>query len=241
MTALPPLYVPEVIQQALAQGADCGISISGGKDSQALLVAFTGWHREQRFPGRLFALHADLGRAEWTETPTFVATLCAHLAVPLVVGRRTQGDLLDRLQERMHKLAGTGTPFWQTRGQRYCTSDSKRGPCDRHLRTSLLVVSGVGIRADESDERAEKEPLTVRQSITGVRYKGLPPEVAWTKYLQDRQALVRLPRQQGLFEEGAAGDEKRHELPRLAFTLYPLFHWDLDAGCRSLRHQAAGT
>jgi len=105
MTALPPLYVPEVIQLALAQGADCGISISGGKDSQALLTIFTRWHREQRFPGHLLALHADLGRAEWVETPAFVATLCAHLAIPLVVVRRTQGDLLDRLQERMQKLA----------------------------------------------------------------------------------------------------------------------------------------
>ena len=109
MTALPPLYVPEVLKQALAQSGDCGISISGGKDSQALLTTFTRWHREQRFPGHLFALHADLGRAEWVETPAFVATLCAHLAIPLVVVRRTQGDLLDRLQERMQKLAGTST------------------------------------------------------------------------------------------------------------------------------------
>src|SRR5712692_2384757 len=106
MTALPPLYVPEVLKQALAQSGDCGISISGGKDSQALLTTFTRWHREQRLPGHRLALHADLGRAEWVETPAFVATLCAHLAIPLVVVRRTQGDLLDRLQERMQRLAG---------------------------------------------------------------------------------------------------------------------------------------
>src|SRR6266567_6117195 len=108
MMAALSLFVPDPIGEALTCGADCAISISGGKDSQAMLTTFSQWHREQRFPGSLVALHADLGRAEWKETPAFVSELCASLAIPLVVVRRTQGDLLDRFQERMHRLSGTG-------------------------------------------------------------------------------------------------------------------------------------
>jgi 3'-phosphoadenosine 5'-phosphosulfate sulfotransferase (PAPS reductase)/FAD synthetase len=218
-----PLFLPDILPAILREGADCGIGLSGGKDSQALLTTFVQWHRAQGFTGRLFAIWANLGRAERTETPGFINTLCKQLAVPLeivrpVVGNR-EGDLQDSLTRRKDKLAGTGTPFWPTRGQRYCSS-LKRGACDKTFRLSRIIVSLEGIRADESDERAEKEPFTVRESITGTRYKTLAPDVAFARYQADR----RHPVQYSLFEE----TDKQPKLPRLAFTLYPLFLWNLD-------------
>jgi 3'-phosphoadenosine 5'-phosphosulfate sulfotransferase (PAPS reductase)/FAD synthetase len=150
---MPPLFLPDSVLLMLQAGMDCAVSISGGKDSQALLMSFVLWFRAQGFSGKLFALHVDLGRAERTETPGFIASLCAQLAIPLhivrpVVGGQI-GDLQDVLQRRMQTLAGTGTPFWPTKSRRYCTS-KKRDACDKELRGSPLILSLEGIRASES-------------------------------------------------------------------------------------------
>lgn len=224
------LLLPDTFVSALHEGADSGIGVSGGKDSQALLTRYLGWHRDQGFSGQVFAIWVNLGRAERTETPGFLDFLCARLEVPLetvvpVVGGQP-GDLQERFRQRKEKLADTETPFWPTRGLRYCTS-LKRAACDKHFRGSRLIASLEGIRADESEERAEKEPFTVRQTITGKRYKTLSPEVAFKNYQDDlaeaKQTLVPF----SMFD--ADEDEERvGKIPRLAFTLYPLFHWTLD-------------
>ena len=224
------LFLPDTFVSALHEGADSGIGVSGGKDSQALLTSYLGWHRDQGFSGKVFAIWVNLGRAERTETPGFLDALCERLAVPLeivvpVIGGQP-GDLQDRFQQRREKLAGTDTPFWPTRGLRYCTS-LKRTACDKYFRGSRLIASLEGIRADESEERAEKEPFTVRQTITGKRYKILSPAVAFKNYQDDlaeaKQTLVPF----SMFD--ADEDEEHAEkIPRLAFTLYPLFHWTLD-------------
>lgn len=59
-----PLLLPPLFLAMLAAGMDCAISISGGKDSQAMLVALSAWFRAQGFRGKLYALHVTLGRAE---------------------------------------------------------------------------------------------------------------------------------------------------------------------------------
>lgn len=227
----PPLLLPEILPDLLGSGADCGIGISGGKDSQALLTTFLAWYRAQGYAGRVFAIWANLGRAERTETPGFIESLCTQLAVPLEMVRPVvdgrEGDLQDSLERRKNTLAGTGTPFWPTSGQRYCTS-KKRDACNKVLRKSALVLSLEGIRAGESEERAEKEPFTVREAITGTRYKGLSPQEAFARYQANVQRLAATPVQFSLFEEGESS-ALPGKLPRLAFTLYPLFLWDLDA------------
>lgn len=59
------LQVPQAIDQALRQGAALAVSISGGKDSQAMLYALAAeWERRPEWTGDIFAVHADLGRAE---------------------------------------------------------------------------------------------------------------------------------------------------------------------------------
>jgi predicted phosphoadenosine phosphosulfate sulfurtransferase len=78
------LAVPPEVESALELGAALAISISGGKDSQALLNTLAAWHRERRWPGPILALHADLGRAEWKETPEHVRRIATE-------GRRGAG------------------------------------------------------------------------------------------------------------------------------------------------------
>lgn len=147
------INLPSEILAELEAGAALAVSISGGKDSLAMLSALTREHRERGWPGRLVAVHADLGRFEWGETPAVVREHAARFGVELVVVRRERGDLLDRIKERFEKI-GKDKPFWPSSAARYCTSDSKRGPIEKYLRTFDHVVSAVGIRAQESAHRA---------------------------------------------------------------------------------------
>jgi 3'-phosphoadenosine 5'-phosphosulfate sulfotransferase (PAPS reductase)/FAD synthetase len=131
------LDVPPVIARALDAGAVVAASISGGKDSQA----FTNKLTELGLSNFVFALHMDLGRAEWKETPGHVERIARENGLPLVVTRRPQGDLVQEIEERMEKLTGTGKPFWPSSASRYCTADQKRGPADKVYRDVEAAVS----------------------------------------------------------------------------------------------------
>lgn len=125
------LVIPDVIAEALDRGATLGISISGGKDSQALVTALVTEHRRRGWTGHIYAAHAHLGRAEWPTTLPHIRNLCARLGVELIVVERPQGDLVREIRERMEKLKGTGTPPWPSATNRYCTSDQKRTQLDK--------------------------------------------------------------------------------------------------------------
>ena len=159
------INLPDSIAAQLDAGAALAISISGGKDSQALLNSVLGAHQEHGWTGPVFAIHADLGRLEWNETPKFVTELAARYEIELVIVRRAKGDLLDRWQDRMEQLEGTGKPFWSSSAARYCTSDLKRDPIDKYLRRFDHVVVAMGLRADESRERAKKQVCAIRTRI----------------------------------------------------------------------------
>lgn len=221
---MTPLFLPPTALQALQAGADCAIGISGGKDSQALLSSFLPWFRDQGFQGNVFAIHADLGRAEWSQTPSFVRSVCKQYHIELVVVQRGRGDLLHRIEERLAAV-GDQAPFWPSSAARYCTSDLKRSPIDSRLRKAQCIMSLEGIRAAESDARAEKKPLTVRHSITAKRYRQLPLEACWSSFCEDRQASLAVPQQELLFPEVPGMVRQTQHPPRLALTLYPLFYW----------------
>lgn len=214
----PELFMPPVIERVLEAGAALAVSISGGADSQALARALTAAHRERGWPGKIFLIYANLGRAEWPETLGHVEHISRETGLSLEVVRRAQGDLVAQWQDRQRQLAGTGTPFWSSRGQRYCTSGQKRDQINRALRRYALVISAEGIRAEESTERKEKQPLSVREKITAERLKHLDPEKAWMEWQAAHQA--------GLWQESdQPGLQAEQDGGRLALTWYPLFHW----------------
>ena len=145
------INIPPVIQQALESGATLAISISGGKDSQALLNALN--RRKYNWPGPSFAIHAHLGRAEWPES-------LDHCARHACVTWLTEWERFTvKPWYGMDQLTGTDRPFWPSAKVRYCTSDLKTRPIDKYLRkTPDLVISAEGIRAKESPRRAKKNP-----------------------------------------------------------------------------------
>lgn len=160
------IFLPDAVRAALDNGAALALSISGGKDSQALLAACCAAYQANGWTGPLFAVHAGLGRMEWFNTPAFVEQLAERYGVELVIVKRQDGrDLLDIMRERAAKLEGTGKPWAPSSAARYCTAGEKRDQIDRHLRTFTQVVSAEGIRADESPARAKKTPCQVRARI----------------------------------------------------------------------------
>ena len=92
------------MQKALDLGAALAISVSGGKDSDAMLRHLTALHQSQGWTGQLFAITADLGRIEWSGTLEHIQSVCAELGVTLVVVRRQKGSMIDRWDERRQVL-----------------------------------------------------------------------------------------------------------------------------------------
>lgn len=197
------INVPPAVAQAMQQGATLAISISGGKDSQALLNALIAERAARGWTGEVYAIHAHLGRAEWPQSLAHCRRICEAAGVELVVINRPQGDLVQQIRDRMVKLQGTGKPPWPDAKNRYCTSDQKRGQIDKQMRNpwptatmryctadqkrgqilkihrqSDLIVAAMGLRGDESSARAKRPVAQLRKQITASALRDLSIEAA---------------------------------------------------------------
>lgn len=165
--ALPEIAITPDIIEALKAGAWVVFNLSGGKDSTAAMAAVNlyldliGHPRQRRM-----AIHADLGRAEWDSTPATVEAIAAAGGVPLTVVRRAAGDLVDRWIQRFesgkrryealetYNLIGP----WSSASLKFCQSEMKIatiGPAIARALRGEHVISVVGIRRDESHNRAQ--------------------------------------------------------------------------------------
>lgn len=169
------MICPELLEQ-VNWGAVLAVSVSGGKDSQAMLNVVMNWYRANNLTNKIFAIHADLGRAEWAQTAEFTAQMCAAQNIELVTVRAEHEgkpiDLLDRINLRQAQLKEKGREdvvFFPSFQQRYCTSDMKTDPLNAHFKKFERVVSIEGIRWEESKARAKK-PIFERRN--GMKQKG---------------------------------------------------------------------
>lgn len=173
------IIIPEEVSEAIADGAALALSVSGGKDSQALLKYFCEWYKAEGIKNKLFAIHADLGRAEWKQTPAFVEKQCRDNDIELVVVRaQYEGkeiDLLDRIKRRATQLEvqEQDSPPFPSAKARYCTSDLKTKPINDYLRNFDKVISIEGICWHESQARAEKPRVKIRKEIATYGRKAL--------------------------------------------------------------------
>jgi 3'-phosphoadenosine 5'-phosphosulfate sulfotransferase (PAPS reductase)/FAD synthetase len=150
--------------QLLRDGAALVLSVSGGKDSDAMCHHLLQRRQTEGWSGEVVMIHADLGtRVEWQQTPDYVQNLAQHKGVPLHVVRWTHGDLIDRIWQRYYK--DPSRPCWPSAQIRYCTADLKRGPISRELRRlfpSGNVICAMGLRAQESQTRARRPTFSLR-------------------------------------------------------------------------------
>lgn len=154
---------PERSMAQLEAGAALAISISGGKDSQAMVSAVLRLRAERGWSGPVFLIHADLGRIEWRQTPGQCQKLADAFGLELVTMRRKDGvgrwDMVDRWIEQgeRHQAKGKTPRPWSGPGQaRFCTAELKRDPIDRYLRKYSNVVCAVGIRKEEGGDKHDQ-------------------------------------------------------------------------------------
>jgi DNA sulfur modification protein DndC len=148
------------------RGALFFLNHSGGKDSQAqtLLVRHTLGVPDSQ----IVVIHAHLGRVEWGGVIEHIRATTPGLPLQVAHPLDRDGnrkDLLDSVRARDVALrarraeTGKRASPWPSPGQRWCTSDFKRGPLQREMRRIMrergaaLAVSCMGLRADESDHR----------------------------------------------------------------------------------------
>jgi 3'-phosphoadenosine 5'-phosphosulfate sulfotransferase (PAPS reductase)/FAD synthetase len=144
----------------LEQGAPIAISISGGKDSDAMT-----WAIIDRFKGRnpLTLIHAHLGRAELKATPAHIHRLAEATGLPLHIVQHSKFDLVGMIRNRMKTRPDV--PPWPSPSIRQCTSDQKRGPISKWIRNHYPtghVICAMGLRAQESPNRARKPVCALR-------------------------------------------------------------------------------
>jgi len=154
--------------QLLRNGASLILSVSGGKDSDAMSHYLMDLRQKEGWSGDVSMVHSDLGtRVEWHQTPDYVRNLAKRKGVPLHVVRWTHGDLIDRIWQRYYK--DPSRPCWPSSKIRYCTSDMKRAPISRWIRNhfpSGNIVCAMGLRATESNARAKRETFKPREDCT---------------------------------------------------------------------------
>jgi len=137
--------MPTLTLPAELEGLPVVASVSGGKDSTALILGLT----EASIPFR--AVFADTGW-EADETYAYLDMLRARVCPIDVVRAKpqapgAQGGMVDRVLHRAN---------FPARLQRWCTSELKVGPIrEYHKKLGVETVSVVGIRATESESRAK--------------------------------------------------------------------------------------
>lgn len=195
------LTAPGTIHEALTKGARVSVSVSGGKDSQAMLSCVDLMLRKQHPSVVPTIVHADLGRAEWPQTPAFVEHLATSHNLDLFVVRRENGDLVQRIEDRLQTVSTLdqsrpAKPFWPSPAQRYCTSDLKRDPIAKHHRALVkkgILIACIGIRSEESPKRKLMEPLAVNKRVSSKRYREMSPSNAVAAFSGGRLVLDWLP------------------------------------------------
>lgn len=197
-STLPEPAIDPLVINAALHGAWFVFNLSGGKDStMAAFAAITVLDRLGHPRERRVAVHADLGRAEWDSTPETVEAIATCLGLPLIVLRRSAGDMLARWQQRFvsgkrryealetYNLIGP----WSSSSLRFCTSELKVqviGPDLARRFRGETIVSVIGLRRDESASRRDT-PISCPDhrfakpgNPAGTRMIRWHPGVEWT-------------------------------------------------------------
>ncbi|WP_043736002.1 phosphoadenosine phosphosulfate reductase family protein [Nocardia asiatica] len=136
---------------------------SAGKDSQAALEITMRAARAAGVADRVYYVHADLGEMEWSGVPQLAKEHADYYRIPFITARATGLDLLGRIAKRR---------MFPDAGNRYCTSDMKRGPIRtvhtavaREMRKRFGVAQAqllnvMGMRAQESPARRRLVPFS---------------------------------------------------------------------------------
>lgn len=182
ITQFPVATTPE-IDDLLARNAVVAFGVSGGKDSVAGVIA-THRHLERiGHTGPRVAIHADLGRVEWSQSLFKCQEVAANLGWEFVVVNRAAGDMMDRWLVRWENNVSRYQELscvqlilpWSTPAMRFCTSELKTSVIRSALKKRFPmhdIVNATGVRREESPNRAKApvakyEPQATRKGFMG--------------------------------------------------------------------------
>lgn len=176
----PGVASTELVTDAVHKGASVAIVVSGGKDSSGVAFRTIEYLDAIGHHGPRLLIHSDLGRVEWRQSLPICEQLSQRLGVELVVVRRQQGDLLDRLRQRWSDNVRRYAELscvrlilpWPSARMRFCTGELKVAVICRELvrrfpGKTILPISG--IRREESGSRAKAPIAEVQPKLSTVR------------------------------------------------------------------------
>ena len=143
----------EVQRMAHEYGSDLALVVnhSGGKDSTRML----GFVRKKFRDNPTYAVMADTGFEHVfpISAADFARARCAEFGLELNMVRNPKRTYLEMVEQR---------GMFPSPQYRQCTSDLKRGPIDKFIRSlpHKVIVNCIGIRSEESSPRSRLSPLT---------------------------------------------------------------------------------
>lgn len=144
------------IKELVKRGAIFYISHSGGKDSQAQLIDVSKYVPADQ----LVVIHAHLPEVEWKGTRKHIKNTIGDIQYIEVIAVKTFFEMVDHRQK------------WPAPAYRQCTSDLKRGPIEKAIRHDLkakgklLAINCMGLRAEESPNRAKMAQFKFHKSMS---------------------------------------------------------------------------
>ncbi|MDM8011745.1 MAG: phosphoadenosine phosphosulfate reductase family protein [Parasphingorhabdus sp.] len=146
---------------------------SGGKDSQAMFIKLSAIVPEDQ----LIVIHAVLPEVEWDGVIEHIENTVGETPIIFAHAIKTFFEMVE------HR------GMFPSPAQRQCTSDLKRGPIEREVRRYLkahrrfdgLIVNCMGMRAEESSDRAKLQTLKInnRNSVAGREWYDWLPIHNW--------------------------------------------------------------
>lgn len=159
------INTPDSITPILGKADALIVSISGGKDSDAMLLALHDFRQQHGWNIPLIAIHCDVGRMEWRETLPHCEQMAEKYADEFHVLRH-ELDLVDGIKRRM--ATRPDAPPFPSSAARFCTAGWKREVCDKYIRQrwqqNATVIVAIGLRDEESRARAAKPDCWERGS-----------------------------------------------------------------------------
>jgi DNA sulfur modification protein DndC len=162
-----PQILTAMLQYLIDAGALFVINHSGGKDSQAMALLL----RQIVPDNQLVVIHAHLPEVDWGGAREHILNTTQGLQYYEVIAVKTFFQMVER------------RGMWPGMETRQCTSDLKRDPIDKQIRMiakergCTLIISCMGLRAEESPGRAKKPVFRIqgRNSKAGrMQYMYLP-------------------------------------------------------------------
>ena len=242
--------IPSFIQTVMTQGADLAVSISGGKDSDAMLRLLTKLHQARGWQGDLFALFCELGRIEWLGVDEHLSQVCAELNIPL--GKLYPNrSMVDEWEHRYETIFGKqeDKPFWSSASARYCTDREKTQTSNKFLRGSEMTAtekpfwSSSGARFCTKHEKTQPADKLLRDYDFVVCAIGLRAEESSARAKKPRYQVrndiastwYKTPADCKTAEEREAWAEQAFQRwldagrkGRFALSWHPIHHWSLE-------------